>query len=171
MAPPDSRKQTQLRSVPWLWLLREAARFPILPSLQVRPAHPIFSGPATRRAARGRFRFARAFPGWRANPLAGSPEAEGFLFEIFRLFRQFSCALLQTIFPRPAPAVRSIPFVRIPFREAFPELPGFLFPSSPFAPLFLRTRAPAARVPSLPPGLPRRPAAHASQETLPVPDP
>src|SRR5258708_30748154 len=103
--------------------------------------------------------------------LAGSPEAEGFLFEIFRLFRQFSCALLQTIFPRPAPAVRSIPFVCVPFREAFPERPGFLFPSSPFAPLSLRTRAPAARVPSSSPSFPRRSAARPFQETLRVPDP
>src|SRR5713226_560846 len=170
MAPPDSRKQTLLRSVPWPWLLREAARFPIPLSSPARPARPIFSGPPIRRARRGRFRFARAFPGWRANPRARFPAAEDFLFEIAQLSRRFSCALLQTIFPRPAPAVRSIRFLRVPFHEVFLELPGFHFPTSPFAPQSLRTRAPAARVPSSPPGFPDCSAARAFQETPHVPD-
>src|SRR5713226_9222209 len=127
MAPPGSRRQTLLRSVLWPWLLREAGRFLFRLFLPFPPARRASSARPIPPARRGKFRSARAFPGWRANPRAKFPAAKDFPSEIFRPFRYFSCVPLQTIFPRPAPVVRSIPFLRILFRELLQELPEFLF--------------------------------------------
>src|SRR5260370_16440971 len=148
MAPPGSRTETPLRSVPWPWLLREAAEFPTPPSSAIRPARRAFSGQPILPARLGTSRRARAVPGSRANPRAESPAAKDSLSEIFLLCRSFSCALLQTIFPRQAPAVPSKQFSRVPFREVFLKPPEFLFPSIPSARRFLRNQAPAARAPS-----------------------
>src|SRR5260370_22835516 len=145
MAPPGSRTETPLRSVPWPWLLREAAQFPIPLFSPIVPARRAFSGQPILPARRGTSRCARAFRGSRANPRAESPAAKDSLSEIFLLCRSFSCALLQTIFPRQAPAVPSKQFSRVLFREVFLKLPEFLFPSIPSAPRFLRNQAPAAR--------------------------
>src|SRR5439155_14440581 len=62
----------------------------------------------------------------------------------------FSCALLQTIVRRPAPAVRPKQFSRVPFHEVFPGLPEFLFPSNPSAPQSPRGPVPAERAASSP---------------------
>src|SRR5712692_1450303 len=86
-APPDPRKQTPLRSVPWPWLLREAVQFPIPPFLPTLPARRASSARPILPARRETFRSARAFPGWRANPRARFPAAKDFLSEIFRPFR------------------------------------------------------------------------------------
>src|SRR5216684_7891919 len=92
MAPPGSRWQTLPRFVPWRWLLREAAQFqnplflPALPARRASSARPVLP------ARREKFRSARAFPGWPANPRAKFPATKDFPSEIFRLFRQFSCA-------------------------------------------------------------------------------
>src|SRR5712664_2672789 len=87
MAQRDSRRQTPLRFVPWPWLPREAAQFqnplflPVLPARRASSAQPVLP------ARRGKFRSARAFPGWRANPRAKFPAAADSLSEISRLSR------------------------------------------------------------------------------------
>src|ERR1700694_1808376 len=87
MAPPDSRRQTPLRSVPWLWLLREEGQFQIPLFLPVLLARRASSARPVLPARRGKFRFARACRGWRANPRARFPAAKDFPSEICRLFR------------------------------------------------------------------------------------
>src|SRR5690348_7942882 len=116
MAPPNLRKQTPPRSVLWLSLPREAAQFPSPPFSPIRRARPIFSAQQVRPARHETFRSARAFPGSRANPLARFPAAVDFLSETVRLFLGFFSALLQTICRKPASAVRSKRFSRVPFR-------------------------------------------------------
>src|SRR5947207_1985300 len=165
MAPPSLRKQTPLRSVPWLSLLREARQFPILRSLQILLARRVSFAQPIPPARRETFRRARAFQGSRANPLARFLAVRGSLSGTARLFLRFSSALLQTIFRRPAPAVRSKQSSRVPFRAVFPGLPEFLFSSSPFAPRSLRNPVPAAHAPSLPPEFPRGCRAPAFPET------
>src|SRR5437016_2787560 len=170
LAPPDSRRQTLLRAVLWPGLLRVAGRSPIPPFLPILPVRRASSRPPALPARREMFHSARAFPGRRGGPHARFPAAKDFPSEISRLFRQFSCALLQTIFPPPAPAVRSIPFLRAPYREVYPPLGGFLFPCSPFAPRSPRAPAPTARARSSPPRFPRRSAARAFEETPRAPN-
>src|SRR5258708_4886491 len=86
MALQDPRMQTPPRFVPWPWLLREAAQFQnplFLPALRARrasSARPVLP------ARRAKFRSARAFPGWRANPRARFPATKDFPSEIFRLY-------------------------------------------------------------------------------------
>src|SRR5438552_136223 len=170
LAPPDSRRQTLLRAVLWPGLLRVAGRSPIPPFLPILPVRRASSRPPALPARREMFHSARAFPGRRGGPHARFPAAKDFPSEISRLFRQFSCALLQTIFPPPAPAVRLIPFLRVRYGEVHPPLGGFLFPSSPFAPRSLPTPAPTARARSWPPRSPRRSAARAFEETPRAPN-
>src|SRR5258708_3962472 len=85
MAQRDSRRQMPLRSVPWPWLLREAAQFQNPPSLPVPPARRASSARPVLPARREKFRSARAFPGWPANPRAKFPATKDFPSEIFRL--------------------------------------------------------------------------------------
>src|SRR5438046_229917 len=151
MAPPSLRKQTPLRSVPWLSLLREARQFPILRSLQILLARRVSFAQPIPPARRETFRRARAFQGSRANPLARFLAVRGSLSGTARLFLRFSSALLQTIFRKPAPAVRPKQFSRVPFREVLPGLPEFLFPSNPSAPQSSRGPVPAERAASSPP--------------------
>src|SRR5258708_3903352 len=87
MAPPDPRRQTPLRSVPWLSLPPEAAQFLSPLFLPLRLARRVSSARPVLPARRGKFRSARVFPGWRANPRAKYPAARDFPSEIFRLFR------------------------------------------------------------------------------------
>src|SRR5713101_1384052 len=151
MAPPDSRKQTRLRSVPWLWLLPAAGQFPIPLFSPGRRARRASSARPILPARREKFHSERAFPGWHVNPRAKFPAAEDSLFETFQLYRRFSCGRLPTISRKPAPAARSTQFSRVLFREVFLKLPESLFPSIRFAPRSLRAPVPATRAPSSPP--------------------
>src|SRR6266446_4258986 len=150
MVLPDSLKQMPLRFVPWPWLPREAVQFPIRLFLPILPARRVSSAPPVLPVRLGKFRSAHVFPGSRVNLRARFPAATDFLSGTARPFRQFSCVLLQTIFLKPAPAVLSIQFLCVPFRGVFPAPPGFLFPSSPFAPRSLCNQAQAALGPSSP---------------------
>src|SRR6266581_1015770 len=135
-----SRKRTPPRFAPWPWPLRAGARFPSPLSLPIRRMCRVFSATLILPARREKFPFARVFRDWRVNLRARFPAAGDSPFEIFRPCRKSCCARLRTIFLKPARAVRSIPFLRVLFREVFLKLPEFPFPPSPFAPRFLRSR-------------------------------
>src|SRR6266571_7450456 len=150
-----SQKRTPPRFVLWPWLLRAGARFPSPLSLPLRRMRRVFSATLILPARRERFPRARVFRDSLANPREKFRGAEDFLSEISRPCRKSCCARLLTIFLKPARAVRSIPFLRVLFREVFLKLPEFPFPPSPFAPRFLRSRVRARRAPSSPPGFPR----------------
>src|SRR6266581_1931579 len=105
-----SRKRTPPRFALSPWLLRAGARFPSPLSLPLRRVRRVFSATLILPARRERFPFARVFRDSLANPREKFQGAGDFLSEISRPFRQFSCALLQTILRRPRPAVLPIRF-------------------------------------------------------------
>src|SRR3989442_1516556 len=153
--PQDRRSQTPLQSVLWLSLLRGAGQSPILLFLLILLARRGSSARRVLPAPRETFRCARVSPGLRANLRALFPATMDSLSETARPFRQFSCARLQTVSRKRAPAVRLKRFLCVPFREVFLKCLEFLFPSNPSAQRSLRAQVLAARAPSLAPEFPR----------------
>src|SRR5437667_123874 len=153
--PQDRRRQTPLQSVLWLSLLRGAGQSPILLFLLILLACRGSSARRVLPAPRETFRCARVSPGLRANLRALFPATMDSLSETARPFRQFSCARLQTVSRKRAPAVRLKRFLCVPFREVFLKCLEFLFPSNPSAQRSLRAQVLAARAPSLAPEFPR----------------
>src|SRR2546429_2041764 len=168
--PQDRRRQTPLQSVLWLSLLRGAGQSPILLFLLILLARRGSSARRVLPAPRETFRCARVPPGLRANLRALFPATMDSLSETARPFPQFSCARLQTVSRKRAPAVRLKRFLCVPFREVFLKCLEFLFPSNPSAQRSLRAQVLAARAPSLAPEFPRGCRAPEFPETRRVPD-
>jgi len=132
---------------------------PCASSLSARPVLP---------ERRGKFRSARAFPGWRANPRARFPAAGDFLLESFdfvgnflaHFLKQFSRNQHQRFGRNRSYASRSVKF----FYGSW-----ISFSVHPVRATISSYPSRAARAPSSPPGFPRRSAARSFQETPRVP--